>query len=276
MNILETVFSASIALSEKYKDASDYVDGGILHCGKCHTPKQILIPMCGKLQAMPCMCSCMADQYRQEREALKERERQFEIENNRWGLFPNRPLWKLTFANDDMKNAELSKLCRNYAKRFSIESKWLMLYGGTGVGKSFMAACIANEIVSRGFTARFTTVSQFERKLFGSKSKYELYAEYTTCDLLVIDDVGAERDSDYMKEILFNLIDERVKNGKPIVITTNLPQNEIVNPSDISLKRLMSRIAEKSILYFCKGNDRRYENIKETNKQAVEDLLSDE
>lgn len=254
--------------------ADDYTKDGLLYCGNCNTAKQIRIPLGENVHIMSCMCKCAEEAYNAERNMIAERERQNRIARYKQEAFQNREMLNCTFDGDDNSNSELSRLCRNYSKKFTSDFKWLVLYGGTGVGKTYMAAAIANAVMDKGFSAKFTTISQFERKLWNTKSKYEVYAEYTGCGLLVIDDMGAERNSEYMNEILFNLIDERLKCQKPVLITTNLSQDFISNPDGVAMQRIMSRIYERSIIYLCKGQDRRKKSMKETNRKAVEELLS--
>ena len=258
------------------RESGDYDKDGLLYCGMCHTAKQVVIPFGGKQNIMPCMCKCAEERYNAERQSVADRELSYLIGRYKAEAFPNPEMLRWTFDNDDSGNPELSRLCRNYAKKFRSDSKWLLLYGNTGVGKTYMAAAIANAVMDNGFSAKFTTVSQFERRLWNTQSKRELYAEYTECGLLVIDDMGAERNSEYMNEILFNLIDERLKRQKPVVITTNLPQEFIANPEGVSMQRIMSRIYERSVIYLCKGGDRRRQSMKENNRKAVEDLLRDD
>jgi DNA replication protein DnaC len=252
----------------------DYTKDGLLYCGNCNTAKQIRIPLGENVHIMSCMCKCAEEAYNAERNMIAERERQNRIARYKQEAFQNKEMLYCTFDKDDNSDSELSRLCRNYSKKFTRDFKWLVLYGGTGVGKTFMAACIANSVMEKDFSVKFTTVSQFERKLWNCKNKYEVYAEYTGCGLLVIDDMGAERNSEYMNEILFNLIDERLKCQKPVVITTNLSQDFIANPEGVAMQRIMSRIYERSIIYLCKGQDRRKISMRETNRKAVEELLS--
>lgn len=77
--------------------------------------------------------------------------------------------------------------------------------------------------------------------------------------LLIIDDLGAERQSDYMLEQVYNIIDSRYKNGQPLIVTTNLPLSEIKNPSDIKYSRIYSRIIEMCVPIKFEGPDRRKE-----------------
>lgn len=211
------------------------------------------------------------------------------------------------FPEDDGKNPELSKLCRNYIEKFSDFSsyKWLVLYGTCGTGKTYAAKMIANrlqqkydsyyrqEMQMRYFEPRRSydpseeidepklkkillyTFPEIEQKLWNNAHKGKFYDELFSCPLLILDDFGMERNSDYMNEIKFNVIDGRLRADKPCIITTNLSKQDFVNQSNIQDKRIFSRIFEKSMFYEVKGNDRRFEKLKENSKSGIEHLLSD-
>lgn len=250
---------------------NDYTQDGILYCGNCHTPKQVRIMSA----VLPCACKCVYEKYEAERRAVQEREHAVQVERNRKETFNIVAFARCTFANDDKANPELSKLCRNYASRFKPDSKGLILYGGTGVGKTFMAACIANHVLETGNTVKFTTVSEFESKLWETQGKAGLYDAYAKCGLLVIDDIGAERDNKYMTEILFNLVDRRLRAGKPMVVTTNLEPESIFRPAGLAYERIMSRILECCVPYRCNGGDRRIKKAFDESKAYIENLLND-
>ena len=99
-----------------------------------------------------------------------------------------------------------------------------------------MAACIANTAIDAGMTARFITVSEIEQHLWNERDKAAVYDEMNHTGLLVIDNFGCERRTDYMDEIKFNLIDGRLRSGKPCVITTNLSMNDFAAPKDLAQK----------------------------------------
>lgn len=212
------------------------------------------------------------------------------------------------FPEDDGKNPELSKLCRNYIEKFSDFSshKWLVLYGACGTGKTYAAKMIANRLQQRYDSVyrykmeiyekkiRITyfdpsevidkpeldsillyTFPEIEQKLWNNAHKDKFYDELFSCPLLILDDFGMERKTDYMNEIKFNVIDGRLRADKPCIITTNLSKQDFVNQSNIQDKRIFSRIFEKSMFYEVKGNDRRFEKLKENSKSGIEHLLSD-
>ena len=178
-----------------------------------------------------------------------------------------------TFANDDRKNEKLSQIAQAYSEKFSSSSGWLLLYGGTGCGKTYIAAAIANSLIDRDLNVIFTTLPELERKLWDTESKQAVFNSLICCDLLVLDDLGVERSTAYMKELSFNVIDSRLRSGLPCVITSNLSPQELFAPADLDMRRIMSRACEKSIPVLCKGADRRCEEMKKTAETKLAELL---
>lgn len=257
-------------------DYQDYTgDDGLLYCGMCGTAKQVYIPPPLDCK-MPCMCKCESERYEAAQTEKRNREKNYTIERNRREAFRDTTMSECTFALDDGENPMLTKLAKNYAKRFDRGSLWLVLHGECGTGKSYAAAAIVNALLDEGFTARFTSLPIIERELWDSASKQEVYGSLSRCDLLVLDDFGAQRNTEYMNEILFNVLDDRLRSGKPMIITTNLTPADILNPKDISMKRIMSRICEKSAQFKCEGNDRRKSKMFHNSDVLISEMLSDE
>ena len=270
------VFTATEQAIEKSnsKKESDYIgENGLLYCGSCHTPKQCRIPIPEKMGAgeriVYCICECEKERYAAEQEAIHAGEREI----RRRKVFKNGAGTAHTFDSDDEKNPELSRLCKSFADKLPDYDKWLLLYGGCGTGKSFAAECIANVAVDRDISVIFTTVSELERRLWDAENKEQIYDKIARCGLLVLDDIGAERSSDYMKNILFNVIDTRLKSGLPAVITTNLSIKELLEPSDLALRRVFSRVCEKAVPYLINGEDRRREMMFSRAKSELQAMI---
>ena len=105
--------------------------------------------------------------------------------------------------------------------------------------------------------------NEIEQHLWNNQDKAAVYDEMNHTGLLVIDDFGCERRTDYMDEIKFNLIDGRLRNGKPCVITTNLMLNDFAAPADLTQKRIVSRLFERATTFHVQGEDRRFTALKE-------------
>lgn len=228
-------------------DKNDFVKDGIIHCGYCGKPKQKTIHCLNRDWFVTFLCKCQvkANAEKQEAEAKKKL-----IQDRMQDCFRS-----LTVHNedDDDPESKAASICRGYAKQFSREAKWAVLYGECGRGKSFRAAQICKAIIERGYKARFTSLTEIERALWDGE-KADVYKNLDRYDLLVLDDFGAERSTEYLKEIRYNIVDMRYTNGKPLLITTNVTK---FHGDDISDQRTYSRIREKSLFIKIEGKDRR-------------------
>ena len=119
------------------------------------------------------------------------------------------------------------KTCKSFAQQFSLKSGNLLFNGGTGLGKTFLSACIARTVADRGFSVVYESAghlfSKLERaKFYGDETAREDVKKYTVCDLLIIDDLGTEMPGQFVTSALYNLLNDRLLAGKPMVISTNL------------------------------------------------------
>ena len=110
--------------------------------------------------------------------------------------------------------------------------------------------------------------------LWDAENKADVYENLTNYDLVVIDDFGAERDTEYMNEIKFNIIDYLLRTDVPCIITTNLSGHELMNPASNDMQRIIGRMYEKSVPVLCKGNDRRKEEMRRNATEKLRRLVS--
>jgi DNA replication protein DnaC len=90
------------------------------------------------------------------------------------------------------------------------------------------------------------------------------YIDYCCSNqLLVIDDLGVERNTSYAKEVVYAIIDNRYKSGLPMVITTNLSMEKIKSPEDIENQRIYDRILERCFPIEVSGGNRRRKAVRE-------------
>ena len=123
-------------------------------------------------------------------------------------------------------------ICRDYAENFTLASGNLLFNGGTGLGKTFLSACIAREVAAKGYSVAYETASH----LFSKLEKHRFHPDEETaldakrlneCDLLIIDDLGTELPGQFVTAALYTLVNDRLLAGKPMVISTNLNIKEI-------------------------------------------------
>ena len=145
----------------------------------------------------------------------------------------------------------------------------LMFWGQPGNGKTFAAACIANALIEiSGLdspTVKMTTLGTILNKLPGmsAQDKYRYLNRFQTCDLLILDDFGMERRSDYARKQVFNIINERYQAQKPLIVTTNLSLNELIHPTDMAENRTYSRVREMCVPVCFDGESLRQAKAKE-------------
>ncbi|MBR1659521.1 MAG: ATP-binding protein, partial [Oscillospiraceae bacterium] len=123
-------------------------------------------------------------------------------------------------------------LCRDYAAHFGEKSVNLLFRGETGLGKTFLSACIAREVSQRGFSVVYeTTVAALaafeEQKFRGGEAAEEKVRRLLTCDLLILDDLGTEMVTEFTKSALYTLLNTRLLNGKKTIVSTNLTESQL-------------------------------------------------
>jgi DNA replication protein DnaC len=137
----------------------------------------------------------------------------------------------------------------------------MVFCGEVGTGKTFTAVCIANRLLSQGYTVQVSNFADIVGKIQQDFSERNSYLKkLTDLDLLIIDDLSAERNSEYMNEQIFSVIDARYKAKQPMIFTTNLRADEIKEPVETIKKRIYSRIIERCRIVEFEGANRRKNN----------------
>lgn len=247
------------------KEKDDYIKNEILFCGNCKTPKSMHFPSekeSFKNKIVPIMCECRKNE-------IKEYKKQEEINKayNRVdtliykGIMDKNYL-KYDINQDDKKNDEMTNFYYNYIQNWETIKKegiGVLLFGDIGVGKTFFAYCIANELLKRGEKICITNFMKILNiyKNFEEEDLNNIINMICNSTLLVIDDFGAERKTEFANEKILEIVDSRSERNLPNIITTNL-DFEKSNTEDITLKRIHSRINKmcnhKIAIY---GEDRR-------------------
>lgn len=254
-------------LAEKTAQAITVDDGdykgedGLLYCGKCHTQKQTIVEFFGERKKAMCLCQCAT----QRRDAAiaehRKMERLRQIMQMRTDGFPEREMQNWNFANDDGANPKATNIAKRYVENFDTmreRGKGLVFYGNVGTGKTFYAACIANALIDSGRPCLVTNFVRLANELNANFDRRQEFLDgLNRYDLLVIDDLAAERDTEYMSEIVQTVIDSRYRAKLPTIITTNLTAEELKNPAEIRRQRTYSRLLEMCLPVEITGKDRR-------------------
>lgn len=157
--------------------------------------------------------------------------------------------------------AQTLRFCTDYATGFSTDATGLLFYGKTGLGKTHLSLAIANEVLEAGFGVMYASAQNFleriEREHFG-RSEGNTMDLITECDLLIIDDLGAEFQTAFTVSAVYNIINSRILNGLPTIISTNLSPAEI---NKIYGERVMSRILGSFRRFEFSGTDIRQQRM---------------
>ena len=213
-------------LEDEYRNEAD----GLIYCAKCHTPRQHRIQLNDRVLLPTVRCRCQQEAYEKEEAERKQQEFLMQVSRLKTNGLQDKSLRDYTFANDKGYNPEIQKAHDYVAhwEEMKAKSLGLLLWGDVGTGKSFFAGCIAN--------------------------KYSL---------LIIDDLGIERGTEFSLEQVFNVIDSRYRSKKPMIVTTNLTLDELKHPVDLAHARIYDRILERCVPL--KINN---QNIRELNAAA--------
>lgn len=246
----------------------DYTDPetGLLVCGVCGEPKQMRVELLGMAQTVPCDCRCIQEEKSRQREEQARRDAEYRAAKRRTECFRD-DMRKAgcTFDSDDQKNAKLARQVRGYVRQFEKfrqEGRGLLFLGPTGTGKTFYACCIANALIDAGYSAIVTNFAQIANDLQGTFDKAQVHNRLLRADLLVLDDLAAERDTSFMQEIVFQVVEERSAAKKPMIVTSNISTQEFMNPGDLARRRVFSRLKEVCIPIAVTGADRREEQMR--------------
>lgn len=218
-------------------------DDGVFYCDTCGKPRSCVVNYQGRDYTMPCSCDChpVFD--------AKAEEKQREEDKRKAAAFVDSQSLKRTFSSDDGKfGPEQMETCRKWIEKLpkGLENPdyphGLLLFGAPDAGKTFAATCIANAALDKGMKVISRSVPWLLAQDIDERPA--IIQQMISAELLVLDDLGAERGTDYAKEIVYTVIDERYKNGALTVVTTNLSNQELANAADLRDRRSYNRLLE--------------------------------
>ena len=179
------------------------------------------------------MCECLRELCRQEQKkevsvlsGSRENFSQFKLE-----YYPDKSDGRFGASPRAIMERNLEKV-RRYALTFTPNSGNMLFVGGTGLGKTFLAACTARCMADRGYSVAYEPAAHLFSKLEQAKfspneENRRESAKFTECDLLILDDLGTEMPGQFVTAALYSLINDRLLLGKPMLITTNLNADEM-------------------------------------------------
>ncbi len=232
-------------------EPEDYIgEDGLLYCGSCRQPKEAYFPEGKTLfgrDRHPKECDCQRKR-REEREAADwEQKHREEVERLKRIGFTDPAMREWTFGNDNGKCPQMEKARRYVEQWEQIEdgNHGLILWGSVGTGKSYLAGCIANALMEKEISVCMTNFALILNDLAASfKDRNEYISRLCSFPLLILDDFGMERGTEYGLEQVYNVVDSRYRSRKPLIVTTNLTLEELQNPEDTPHARIYDRLIE--------------------------------
>lgn len=242
MNFLEELSKRA----ELIKNEGDYFKDELLYCGVCNEPKQAVkeIPFAdNKKLIVTLQCRCQREEEEKQRLALAEQEHHRKVEylTNQGLSYPK--YRECTFAKDDQRNTDITKLCCNYVSHFPEMREMnngIMFYGDNDKGKTFYACCIANALIQREVPVLVTTLSYLVQNRVKAMTGNVPEISLDDFRCIVLDDIGTENTT----QTAFNIIDEIYLSKKLLIVTTNLLPSELKGANTVERKRIYNRILE--------------------------------
>ena len=263
-------------------EPEDYTgEDGLLYCGKCRKPKEAYFApdkaaIFGR-DRHPAECDCQRAA-REEREAAEKRRRHLDtVEELKRRGFTDPTMRDWTFENDNGRNPQAG-IARRYVEHWEdmrADNIGCLFWGGVGTGKSYLAGCIANALMEKEIPVHMTNFALILNDLAASfEGRNEYISRLCRYPLLILDDFGMERGTEYGLEQVFNVIDSRYRSGKPLIVTTNLTLDDLRNPEDTAHSRIYDRLLSSGMMgssydsvdaYLADAND----SIKSITQQAL-------
>ena len=279
MEAIGEVLSGIVAASLNNQVPGDYTDeDGFLCCGKCHTRKQIDVPFPAasgtRMERVGVQCECERKRPEAERAAQERADFNARMERLRRDGITDPAYLRYTFDQDDRRNPAVSDVCQRYVENWrdmKADNIGILFYGDVGTGKSFLACAIANALLEKLVSVSVTNFPRILNTLQGSfdDERQRRIDRLQSYSLLVIDDLGVERDTAYSVEQVYNVIDTRARSGKPLIVTTNLSMKDLQNPPSLAYKRIYDRVLEMCpIRLKLAGASRRVENANSRKDRA--------
>ncbi|MBD5129230.1 MAG: ATP-binding protein [Ruminococcaceae bacterium] len=247
---------AAKAAAANPQNEGDYIgDDGLLYCGSCRTPKQMRIKetLAAAIDGgvMNCLCKCEQEKDRAEKEQERTAREKLILEltspQRKNECFSDDFYKSMNFGADTGKAPKAIETAHYYVdnfERLKADNMGLMFLGNVGTGKTFAACCIANALLDKGYRVWVITASDLTRKAGNFNTSEETFFKIRDVDLLIVDDFGAQSNTEHNLSLLFDVVDKRYKAKKPLVITSNLTADELKSPNNTQLKRIYSRVIE--------------------------------
>ena len=214
-------------------------------CEVCGEQLEHAVDANGIIMTAPRKCRCERDEEERVAKLQRERDKAARMRKSVVRCFGFNCAPR-TFGDDDGMNAKVSDVSRRYVDRFNDVDFGLLFFGACDQGKTFLCECIASSLLSAGYDVIMRSVPEIVR--IAQKDGFDDWAEpYINCDLLILDDLGAERETSFAKEAVYSIVDSRYRRNAKMLVSTNLTRDELQAPKDVSCSRIYGRILERCL-----------------------------
>ena len=246
---LTGVLPISESGAERLAEGDHIGEDGLVYCGKCGSRKQLRVKFGDKTHVVRCVCKCESKELEEKKRQEEYEEQMRRINRLKEASMMDKKYREVTFDKYEVReeNKKVFEMAKKYADRFQDmykKNQGLLLYGPVGTGKSFTAACIGNYLLDNAKPVIMTSFVKILQDIWENDREAEYITILNSASLLIVDDLGTERETDYALEKVYNIIDSRVRANKPMIITSNLELNDMMECEDIRKKRIYDRILE--------------------------------
>lgn len=229
---------------------------------KCNT--------CGKpfeVNGIPALCDCERKSAEEQALDIKAQAIKQMLDSKRKACFRFPAMYEMNFSNSENGNAKAEEYAHRFVDMVSHEKAHrfgMVLSGPAGTGKTFLAACIANAIIDKRLSCKFTKISEVSDSITDDYGKSaDVINALCSYDCVILDDFGADISNDKLRSRAYEIIDALYMSNTPFIITTNLSPDKMTADRDNFNVRTYSRIFGACVVLSLAGHDRRRDESKE-------------
>lgn len=253
-------------------------EDGLYYCSLCSEPTQFKHSFEGREYTLSRQCECDRKAFLERESDMAKVERAQYVETLKKRAFLNYKFREYTFARDDGRMRSVSDFCKEWSakyKEMKEEGIGVMFYGNVGTGKSFYACAIANDVMERHLeSVMMIDMNTLLNKVSSFDSRQRMLDDLDFVDLLIIDDFGTTRNTEFAWENIYTIINNRSRTGKPLIVTTNLAPSDFDTEGKempLDQARVYDRILDLCPLEIkMSGGSRRKERASEKVEKAKE------
>lgn len=233
---------------------------GLQLCKRCGGQRQCRVALLTADLVMPCACQCMRDEQERLRKEARRMAYQAQVMEKRSMGFGDKDLAEWTFDVDDGTRPALAEAMKRYVQNFERlrkNGKGLLLYGNKGTGKSFFTGCVVNALKARRYPCLMTNFTKLSQYAMGREQRASWLDDLSRFALVAFDDLGTQRDSEFMNETVTAAVDALYRAKVPMIVTSNQTPQQFVEAEGIQQERVFDRLLERCYPIKVNGPSRR-------------------